>query len=49
MRPIKSHSKGQRQRSSYLMHWIKDIRDSILEILRTGRDMSQHSINCGVF
>lgn len=48
MRPIKRHSKGQRQRSSYLTHWIKDIRDSILKILTTGMEMSQDSIDYGV-
>lgn len=47
MRPIKRHSKGQRQKSSYLTHWIKDIRDSILKILTTGKEVSQDSIDGG--
>lgn len=48
MRPVKRHSKGQRQRSSYLTHWIKDIKDSILKILTTGMETSQDSIDGGV-
>ena len=38
-------SKGQRQRSSYLTHWIKDIRESILEIVRTCKEMAHYSVD----